>query len=113
MPTLQNEAKVTIRVAPASVDTVMQIVERLDLDAVPQVRVLPVETMAPGDVRVAWCAGDAVRDTARLWQEIEAILAPAGLLPSDAAEQRTDLSRDPAAWMAARRISVKETANVD
>lgn len=85
LPSLYNEPKVTIRVAAATLPAAVEELARLDPDLTAQVQVLPAEGLLPGDVRVAWRAGQATRDTTRLWQEIEEILAPAGLLPSGTA----------------------------
>ncbi len=41
----------------------------------------------PGDARVTWRNGQALRDTAALWAQIVDILAPAGLLPYAAAKE--------------------------
>jgi hypothetical protein len=45
--------------------------------------------MSPGDVRIAWRAGSATRDTAALWEQVAAVLMPAGLLRTDAAIRET------------------------
>jgi hypothetical protein len=45
--------------------------------------------MSPGDVRIAWRNGTATRDAAALWQQVAAVLAPAGLLRADAAIRET------------------------
>jgi hypothetical protein len=85
IPALDSEPRVTIRVAPQLVGAVRDELVQLDGDLVERVQVVPMEAMPVGDVRVQWQAGHATRDAARLWQEIEAILAPAGLLPAPAA----------------------------
>lgn len=81
VPALQSEPKVTIRVAADAEAAVAQELARLDPDIAAQAQIVAAD-LPPGDVRIAWRAGHATRDTARLWQEIEAILAPAGLLPT-------------------------------
>lgn len=81
LPALGSEPKVTIRVAPALLGAVRNELARLDPDIAEMMQVIPFETLSPGDVRVHWHSGQAVRDSAKLWEEIEAILAPAGLLP--------------------------------
>ena len=55
----------------------------LDPDLVERVRLVPVEAIATGDARVSWRDGSASRDTGALWQQVRAVLEPAGLL-SDA-----------------------------
>jgi flagellar assembly protein FliH len=81
LPALDCEPKVSIRVSPELAVAVAGELEQLDPDIAALMQIVPVETMSPGDVRINWRAGQAVRDTARLWQEIEAVLAPNGLLP--------------------------------
>jgi flagellar biosynthesis/type III secretory pathway protein FliH len=84
LPALESEPKVTIRVEPAALAAVRQELDQLDPDLVARMQIVPAEGLRPGDVRVAWQAGQATRDTARLWQDIEAVLAPTGLLPPEA-----------------------------
>ncbi len=103
LPALYNEPKVTIRVAPSAVSAVMDELGHLDPDLAEQMQVVPHEGLQPGDVRVAWRAGQAARDTVQLWQDIEAILAPAGLLPSDPSLPQAPLTR----------VTPKETVDVD
>jgi hypothetical protein len=40
--------------------------------------------MPPGDVRITWRNGSAVRSVDALWQQVVDVLAPAGLLRVDA-----------------------------
>ena len=47
------------------------------------------DAMPPGDVRIAWRNGSATRDAAALWQQVAAVLAPAGLLLAHAAIRET------------------------
>lgn len=82
LPALDSEPRITIRVAPDTVACVEHEIERLDSDVADVIKVIAVETMMPGDVRLQWRGGQAIRDTARLWQDIEAALASAGLLPA-------------------------------
>ena len=52
----------------------------LDAELAARVRLIPTDSVAVGDVRVAWENGAAIRDGASLWSQIESVLAPAGLL---------------------------------
>ncbi len=52
-------------------------------------QIIECDAMAPGDVRIAWHNGAATRDAAALWQQVAAVLAPAGLLRADAAIRET------------------------
>jgi hypothetical protein len=63
----------------------MRELDRLDPDLVEHVRLVPVEAIAAGNVRVSWHHGSALRDTASLWQQVRAVLEPAGLLSPAAA----------------------------
>ncbi len=123
LPALYSEPKVTIRVTPATASAVAEELARLDPDLAEQMQVVAVEGMLPGDVRVAWRAGQATRDTTRLWQDIEAILAPAGLLPPEPMRPEVpvpEASRPPASLpqvalsQAARpQTLTKETVDAD
>ncbi len=54
-------------------------------------RQYPCDDMMPGDLRIAWRNGFAVRDATALWQQVAEILAPAGLLRIDAGvKERAD-----------------------
>jgi flagellar biosynthesis/type III secretory pathway protein FliH len=89
LPALQSEPKVTVRVPPAAVAAVTRELETLDPEFSALVQVVAAEALSSGDVRIAWRAGHASRDTKRLWQDIEAILAPAGFLPNQPANMET------------------------
>jgi len=80
LPALTREPTITVRVNPAHTPALMRDLDRLDPDLVERVRLVPVEAIAPGDVRVSWRDGSATRDTAALWQQVCAVLEPAGLL---------------------------------
>ena len=80
LPSLHQEAKIVVRVAPHSSKATIDEIERLDPELVPSVQVVPTDAVAQGDIRIAWRNGGAVRDTAALWRDIAAILAPADLL---------------------------------
>lgn len=82
LPALQNEPRAAIHVSAAALDGVQAALAALDTDRRERIRLAPDERLAAGDVRITWEAGEATRDGARLWQEIEAILAPAGLMPA-------------------------------
>ncbi|MBN8926939.1 MAG: hypothetical protein BGO51_24920 [Rhodospirillales bacterium 69-11] len=82
LPAVRTEPRVAIQLAPAALDGVQAVLADLDPECRERIRLTADERIAPGDVRIAWETGEATRDGARLWQEIEAILAPAGLLPA-------------------------------
>jgi len=57
-----------------------QHIARLDPDLVRAIRVMPGSQMGPSDIAIRWQHGEAVRDAARIWNSIAAILAPHGLM---------------------------------
>jgi flagellar assembly protein FliH len=82
LPALHGEPKIIVRVPPTSIAGIEQEFASLDTEFGARIHVVTCETLSTGDVRVSWQAGQAERNTARLWQDIEAILAPTGLLPA-------------------------------
>ena len=72
----------TVRLNADAAPTVAHVIEQMDPDMLGNVEVVSSETMVPGAVRITWRNGSAVRDTTTLWQDVVAILAPAGLLTS-------------------------------
>jgi flagellar assembly protein FliH len=82
LPALVREPRVTIRISPHVVRAVEQELARLDPDLHGRVSLVPTDAVAPGDARIAWQDGAAVRDAAALWREVVGALAPLGLLPS-------------------------------
>jgi flagellar assembly protein FliH len=98
LPALESEPKLTIRVAPEAASGVRRELDRLDNDLAAAIQIVPVDTMAPSDVRIQWRAGQASRDAAQIWDDIKAALAPAGLLPPS---------------LDAAKAKLKETADVE
>jgi flagellar biosynthesis/type III secretory pathway protein FliH len=80
LPALAQEPTITVRLNPVHTPALMRELDRLDPELVERVRLLPVEAIAQGDVRVSWRDGSASRDTAALWQQVRAVLEPAELL---------------------------------
>jgi flagellar biosynthesis/type III secretory pathway protein FliH len=89
LPALTQEPAITIRANPVTAVAVSQEVARLDPELAAHVQLAKCDAMPPGDVRIAWHNGAATRDAAALWQEVAAILAPAGLLSADAVIRET------------------------
>jgi len=52
-----------------------------ELAAFEGVAIASAPTVPPGDVRITWKDGSAVRDTATAWAAVLEILGPLGLLP--------------------------------
>lgn len=80
LPRLLEEPAITVRASPHVTDALTDEIAAIDPDLLDRVRVIPTDAVPVGDVRIAWRAGSARRDTAGLWAEIENVLAPAGLL---------------------------------
>jgi flagellar assembly protein FliH len=84
LPALVREPRVTIRVSPHLVRAVEQALAGLDPDLHGRVMLVPTDAVPPGDVRIAWADGAAVRETAALWRSIAEALEPLDLLaPAD------------------------------
>jgi hypothetical protein len=73
---------------------VVREIGRLDPDLAERVRVVECDAMTPGDVKIAWRNGAAVRDAAALWEQVAAVLAPAGLLRTGAMAIRETVDGD-------------------
>jgi flagellar biosynthesis/type III secretory pathway protein FliH len=84
LPALTQEPTITIRTHPDTAAAIICEIGQLDPELSGRVEIVPAETMIPGDVRVAWRNGSAVRSVNALWQQVVDVLAPAGLLPEDA-----------------------------
>jgi flagellar biosynthesis/type III secretory pathway protein FliH len=85
IPRLREESTIRVHVETAMANVLVREIGAMDGDLADRVRIVPVDTMAASDLRITWHAGSATRDTARLWAEIEAVLAPAGLLTTSLA----------------------------
>jgi flagellar biosynthesis/type III secretory pathway protein FliH len=80
LPALHREPKITIRINPHLIPAMTEEIHALDADLATRVRLIPTDAVAAGDARVVWENGAATRSADSLWQQIEGILAPAGLL---------------------------------
>jgi flagellar assembly protein FliH len=89
LPGLAQEPAITVRAHPRTARAVTQETARFDPELAAQIQVIECDAMPPGDVRIAWRSGSATRDAAALWQQVAAVLAPAGLLRADAAIMET------------------------
>jgi flagellar biosynthesis/type III secretory pathway protein FliH len=85
LPRLHTEPVITVRASPHVTDALTEEITAVDPDLLDRVRIIPTDSVPQGDVRIAWQAGNARRDTAGLWAEIENVLAPAGLLDRSSA----------------------------
>ena len=88
LPALTQEPAITVRAIHAPRRACAGD-RRLDPDLAAHVQTIECDAMSPGDVRIAWHNGAATRDAAALWQQVAAVLVPAGLLRTDAAIRET------------------------
>jgi hemolysin-activating ACP:hemolysin acyltransferase len=89
LPALTQEQVITVRTHPRTAKALAWEIARLDPELAAHVETVECDAMSPGDVRIAWRAGSATRDTAALWEQVAAVLMPAGLLRTDAAIRET------------------------
>jgi flagellar assembly protein FliH len=81
LPALVREPHVTIRISPHVVRSVEQELDRLDPELQARVALVPTDAVPPGDVRIVWQDGAAIRDAGALWRKVAETLAPLDLLP--------------------------------
>jgi flagellar biosynthesis/type III secretory pathway protein FliH len=84
LPALTQEQAIKVRAHPRTAPAILHEIGRLDPDLAARIQITECEGTPPGDVRIAWRNGATARDAAALWNEVAAILAPAGLLRTDA-----------------------------
>jgi len=75
------ETRVTCYVHPSMAPLIEQELAHIRPGERAHIGIEPSDDMPPGDARIAWPHGAAVRDTVRAHAEILGILAPLGLLP--------------------------------
>lgn len=79
LPTLTQQPRITVRVAPAALDGVREDLALLDEDLVAAIT-LTAAPLAPGDARVTWTDGSLARDQAAIRHAVSAALTELGLL---------------------------------
>jgi flagellar biosynthesis/type III secretory pathway protein FliH len=84
LPALTQEPAITIRAHSDTTAAISREICQLDPDLRARVETVASEAMPPGDVRITWRNGSAVRSVDALWQQVADVLAPAGLLRADA-----------------------------
>lgn len=103
LPALHREPKIAVRVNPGLVAAMTEELGALDPDLAARIRLLPADAMQSGDARITWEHGAAIRDTASLWRQIEAVLTQAGLL-------NVSVPPDPTAPVTAAPVIAESTA---
>ncbi len=76
LPALSQEPAIAVRTNPRTAAAVTQEVAHLAPELMAHVQTIECDEMAPGDVRVTWRNGAAVRDTASLWEQVAEALVP-------------------------------------
>jgi hypothetical protein len=84
LPTLAQQPRIAVRIAPAMLDGVRKDLALLDEDLVAAIE-LTAAPLTPGDARVTWTDGSLVRDQAAIRHAITAALTELGLLEPVAA----------------------------
>jgi flagellar assembly protein FliH len=76
MPGLMQEPAITVRAHPRTVAAVAQEIGSADPDLTARVQTIECDAMTPGNVRVTWHNGAAIRDAAELWNEVAEAMLP-------------------------------------
>ena len=94
LPTLAQQPRIVVRVAPAILDDVRADLALLDEELAATIT-LTAAVLAPGDARVSWIDGSLIRDQTAIRAAITAALTELGLLEPAAAptEHATDPRR--------------------
>lgn len=77
LPGLSREPELRVVVRPEMRDGIAALIARLEREAAGHVSVQGDETLADGEVRVRWSAGEARRQPAAIWQTVLQMLQPA------------------------------------
>ncbi len=80
LPSLVNEPRITIRINPLMMQAMTGELTALDAELAERVVLIPAEQMPPGDARLSWQDGSAVRDARQVRIAVEDSLAALGLL---------------------------------
>ena len=86
LPALRDEPRITVRVNPQMLAAMQAEVAAMDFEIAERVRLLPTDAVAPGDARIDWTDGSAVRDAARARAAMQDALAALGLLEQEMAD---------------------------
>ena len=80
LPNVLREPAATIHLNPLQLAAFTEVLEQIPQDARHNMTIAPSETVAPGDIRIAWADGNAARSTATAWQAMADVLEQYGLL---------------------------------
>ncbi len=85
LPAMHDEPRITVRVNPHMIAAMQAEVAALDFEIAERVHLLPTDAIAPGDARISWAEGCAVRDAGRARRAVEDALDALGLLEREIA----------------------------
>ena len=95
---IEKDVRVTIRVSPSHMDSIRHYANQASEATGFEGKLIYAADprLAPGDCRVEWGDGGAERDQARLWTEIDAVIARAlgDAPPQDAPEDKAETADD-------------------
>lgn len=80
LPALTEEPRVIVRINPVMMAMMQSEISGLDDEIAERIQLLATEAVPPGDARVTWGDGSAVRDTSRARAAFDVGLAELGLL---------------------------------
>jgi flagellar biosynthesis/type III secretory pathway protein FliH len=86
LPAMTAEPSIVVRVNPCMAAEVEKALADLEREPEQRLQVLAADAIAPGDVRISWRDGAAVRDAGAAWGQVVEALAPLGLAPTVAAK---------------------------
>lgn len=79
LPGLARQPAVTVHAHPSFIGMLAREVQQHALVDSGRIRIVPVEAIAPGDVRLLWAEGSAGREGAEIWARVSAVLRDWGL----------------------------------
>lgn len=83
LPSLVDEPRITVRLNPLMMAGLALELAGLDPGIAERVLLVPADQMAPGDVRISWQNGSAVRNAGQTRLAVEDALAALGLLEKE------------------------------
>jgi flagellar biosynthesis/type III secretory pathway protein FliH len=84
LPALAQEPMITIRAHSQTTAAISREIGKLDPEFRARVETMTSDAIPPGDVRITWRNGSAIRSVETLWRQVADVLIPAGLLRTDA-----------------------------
>ncbi len=80
LPDLTEEPRITVRVNPHMASAMAAEIAALDTEFAERITLLPTDAIVPGDARITWQDGQAVRDAGQARRTLQDALAALGLL---------------------------------